>query len=111
MGLKFGVGIYKYMVGLDQDWSFKVGEGEILCDYFVLLFYCFDEYIVDDVVICVYIFILDEYFFCISEDRVIIVFVCFGYGYKFGVVVGQKLVDGFVFGNMYVVWVWFEVWD
>lgn len=110
-GLKFGAGIHKYTARPNQDRTAAAGEGETLRDYFAPPFHRLEDYRVDDVVTCAYTFTPDEHFFCTSEDKATIVSACSGHGYKFGAVVGQKLADGFVSGDMDAARVWLEARD
>lgn len=110
-GLKFGAGIHKYTAAPDQDRTAKAGEGEALRDYFSPPFARIGEYRVDDVVTCAYTFTADEHFFAMSEDKVTVVSACSGHGYKFGAVVGQKLAEGIVTGDMDAARVWLEARD
>lgn len=110
-GLKFGAGIHKYKAQPDTDRTAKAGEGETLRDYFSPPFCRIGEYRVDDVVTCAYTFTSDEHFFATSEDRATIVSACSGHGYKFGAVVGQKLAEGIVDGDMETARIWLEARD
>jgi len=110
-GLKFGAGIHKYTAAPDQDRVAKPGEGETLRDYFSPPFARIGDYRVDDVVTCAYTFTSDEHFFARSEDKVTVVSACSGHGYKFGAVVGQKLADGIVNGDMETARLWLEARD
>ncbi|WP_422377548.1 NAD(P)/FAD-dependent oxidoreductase [Roseibium sp.] len=110
-GLKFGAGIHKYKAAPDQDRVARTGEGETLRDYFSPPFARIGEYRVDDVVTCAYTFTADEHFFAVSEDKVTVVSACSGHGYKFGAVVGQKLAEGVVTGDMKTARLWLEARD
>jgi len=110
-GLKFGAGIHKYKAKPDTDRTAKAGEGETLRDYFSPPFCRIKDYRVDDVVTCAYTFTSDEHFFATSEDRATIVSACSGHGYKFGAVVGQKLAEGIVDGDMETARIWLEARD
>ncbi|ASP33897.1 FAD-binding oxidoreductase [Labrenzia sp. VG12] len=110
-GLKFGAGIHKYKAAPDQDRVARKGEGETLRDYFSPPFARIGEYRVDDVVTCAYTFTADEHFFAVSEDRATVVSACSGHGYKFGAVVGQKLAEGVVSGDMETARLWLEARD
>lgn len=110
-GLKFGAGIHKYKAAPDQDRVARTGEGETLRDYFSPPFARIGEYRVDDVVTCAYTFTADEHFFAVSEDKATVVSACSGHGYKFGAVVGQKLAEGVVTGDMETARLWLEARD
>lgn len=110
-GLKFGAGIHKYAAAPDQDRLAKAGEGEVVRDYFCPPFHRLDEYRVDEVVTCAYTFTADEHFFCATEGRATVVSACSGHGYKFGAIVGQKLAEGFLSGDMMTARAWLEARD
>ncbi len=110
-GLKFGAGIHKYKAPPDRDRVPGPEEGETLRNYFSPPFARIGEYRVDDVVTCAYTFTKDEHFFVSTEDKATIVSACSGHGYKFGAVVGQKLAEGVIAGDMERARIWLEARD
>ncbi|MBO6508986.1 MAG: FAD-dependent oxidoreductase [Roseibium sp.] len=110
-GLKFGAGTHRYKAAPNQDRVAKPGEGEQLRDYFSPPFGRIEEYRVDDVVTCAYTFTSDEHFFARTEGKATVVSACSGHGYKFGAVVGQKLAEGVVTGDLENTRVWLEARD
>ncbi|TYC55704.1 FAD-dependent oxidoreductase [Rhodobacterales bacterium] len=110
-GLKFGAGIHKYKAPPSQDRTPADGEGETLRNLFSPPFARIGDYRVDDVVTCAYTFTSDEHFFVRNEDRTSVVSACSGHGYKFGAVVGQKIAEGVVTGELEKARVWLEARD
>lgn len=110
-GLKFGAGIHRYEATPDQDRGAKTGEGETLRNYFSPPFSRIEDYRIDDVVTCAYTFTKDEHFFATTEDKVTVVSACSGHGYKFGAVVGKKMAEGILSGEMETARLWLEARD
>lgn len=90
-GLKFGAGIHKRPRQPAEEREPRLGEGEMLRDYFSPPFARIAEYRVDRVVTCAYTFTADRKFLSRQIGRVTAVSACSGHGYKFGASVGRRV--------------------
>lgn len=111
-GLKFGAGIHKVKnADADQNRGIVPGEGERLRNHFSPPFGRISEYQVSDVVTCAYTFTADNHFYAREDGRAVIVSACSGHGYKFGAVVGQKIAEGLIGGDVDTARIWLEARD
>ncbi|MTH99562.1 FAD-binding oxidoreductase [Roseibium sp. RKSG952] len=110
-GLKVGAGIHKRKGPPDADRTAAPGEGEQIRNYFAPPFARITDYGIADVATCAYTFTPDEHFFLKDFGRLVAVSACSGHGYKFGAVVGRKLAEGVLSGNMETARIWLEARD
>ncbi|MFD1696416.1 NAD(P)/FAD-dependent oxidoreductase [Roseibium aestuarii] len=110
-GLKFGAGYHKRAAAPDEDRTAAVGEGEVVRDLFSPPIARIGEYRPTDVVTCAYTFTRDEHFFMQPGARLSVVSACSGHGYKFGAVVGQKVAEGLLDGDLEATRIWLEARD
>ncbi|MTI45551.1 sarcosine oxidase [Roseibium hamelinense] len=110
-GLKVGAGVHKRRSDPNVDRSPAPGEGEVIRDLFSPPFCRIAEYGIADVVTCAYTFTRDEHFYLQDMGKVTAVSACSGHGYKFGAVVGQKLAEAALSGEMETARIWLEARD
>lgn len=97
--LKVGAGVHKVPMARDLDREPRLGEGEIIRDYFAQPFARIAEYGVKRVASCAYTFTADHKFLSRRIGRVLAVSACSGHGYKFGAAVGRRVAAAVVSGD------------